>query len=522
MLQLVLFRHNHSQRTKAWIERLKQSGYDVKSVHDPDRISGETDFIVIDTTVGRWKDYVRLLEGHGIPVVLLTESDEMFTEDELASLGATGTVSPEEETDQVFARFLRVKESDPSDQEASDDQTAFPQYGRTLMLSEVKEPKQEGLLHEKRIEPEASVAASDLKPFNPLDAGKVLSQRKAEAVRQRLTERSSVESVSENHEHRTMASLEPLFQDYMPAKTALPEVEEREPGNNPVKARSFTTDEETEGWPDDLAAQRMRQSPPLPSPRRRRDLPAVAAVYGAKGGAGKTTFLLHLAALLSKEERRVCVLDLDLMHGTVASMLHIRPNKTIVDLARRIDDPKASRACLLQTKMGFSIVASPLQPGTFRMEREQLIAILRFLKEETDIVLIDTPVHFDSLIKLALEHAEQLFLMTTEEPASMESLARMKPLFSSLRPTPELYTIWNRLSEPAPKEVWRDELPWPEMLELPEDPTVGKAVRSGEIIASSSCSPYRLRVKQLADRWLGVEPERPGGKRNLLRRLLRT
>jgi hypothetical protein len=42
---------------------------------------------------------------------------------------------------------------------------------------------------------------------------------------------------------------------------------------------------------------------------------------------------------LAKEGRRVCVLDLDLMHGTVASMLQIQPDKTIIDLVRRIDDP---------------------------------------------------------------------------------------------------------------------------------------------------------------------------------------
>lgn len=62
------------------------------------------------------------------------------------------------------------------------------------------------------------------------------------------------------------------------------------------------------------------------------------------------------------------------------------------------------------------------------MQREQLFAVLRFLKEEADIVLIDAPVHFDSLIKLAFEQAEQLFLMTTDDPTGIGSLVRMKPL----------------------------------------------------------------------------------------------
>jgi MinD-like ATPase involved in chromosome partitioning or flagellar assembly len=540
VLQVVLFRPRQRER-KLWIERLRKSGYDVKFVHDPERMAGDTDLIVIDTAVGKWKDYVRLLKGQRVPIVLLADSDAKFAEDEFASLGAAGTVT-QEETDRVFDRFLSTTETNLTEPTESDVQAAFPQYGRTLVLtaeeSGSKEPEQAGLIQEEKKVPGSTAVEPKGGHFTQKHeaTGGTLSQRKA--ARQSPEERSFNGGTLAIRENPGFDSEQAALQN---ADFPKPPVTEREEQMGPVKLAEeshITEDEERElpdrqgkapHWIPDEAAEVWPEAPVMhnavqPSVHsqalRSWDLPSVAAVYAAKGGVGKTTFLLHLAALLSKEGCRVCVLDLDLMHGTVASMLLLQPNKTIADLAHRIDDPKASRACLLPTKMGFSIVAAPLQPGTFRMQPEQLAAMLHFLKEEMDIVLIDTPVHFDSLMKLALEQAEQLFLMTTDEPASMESLARMKPLFDSLRPSPELYTIWNRLSEPAPKEQWRDLLLWPVMVELPEDPTVGKAVRSGQIIASSPCSPYRLQVKQLADRWLGVEPERPGSKRNLLRRLL--
>ncbi|MEB3102877.1 AAA family ATPase [Ferviditalea candida] len=542
MLQVALFRSRQRER-KSWIEQLRSSGYDIKFVHDPDRITGETNLVVIDTSVERWKEYVRLFLGQGAPIVLLVDSDTRFSAEELTLLGAAGTVTQEEETDRVFHKFLHPSERHPTDQFEHETQVAFPQYGRTLALtaaeSSSKESEHADLINEPEKEPESTAVETKSEPIiqQREATGGTLSQRKAS--RQSSAEHSSngdASAIRENSgcdseqaalqngdlsnlqvtEHKKQIGPVPLSSE----PSCIMEDEEREPPDHRAKAPQWIADEDEEVWPEDSVRQSGIQQPVKSEAARSRDLPSVAAVYAAKGGVGKTAFLLHLAALLSKEGRRVCVLDLDLMHGTLASMLRIQPNKTIVDLAYRIDDPKASRACLLQTKMGFSIVAAPLQPGTFRLQREQLTAILRFLKEETDIVLIDTPVHFDSLIKLALEQSEQLFLMTTDEPASMESLARMKPLFGSLRPTPELYTIWNRLSDPVPKEQRRDLLPWPVMVELPEDPTVGKAVRSGQWITSSPCSPYRLRVKQLADRWLGVETERPDAKRNLLRRLL--
>lgn len=509
-LQVVLFRP-HQRRRQAWVERLRRSGYDIKFVHDPERISGETDLVVIDTAVERWKEYVRLVQGQGKPIVLLTDSNTQLTEDEFESLGVAETVTQKEETDRVFAKFLCPKASGPTDRTKAQTQAAFPQYGRGLILTfeepGAQESEQADSIQDEDKESGLTVAESEIEQaiLRDMATGSTLSQRKA--ARQRSAERRSTKTIPAISEDHAFASDEVLMRDIKPPLT---EDEEQDPPNSPAKGQT---------WPEDPVVQVADQTPFLPSARSR-ELPSLAAVYSAKGGVGKTTFLLHLAAILAKEGRRVCVLDLDLMHGTVASMLQIQPNKTIIDLVRRIDDPKAGRACLLPTKTGFSIVAAPLRPCTFRMKHEQLLAVLRFLKEETDIVLIDTPVHFDSLIKLALEQAEQLFLMTTDEPASIRSLVRMKPLLSSLQPTPELYMVWNRLTEQAPMEQWRENLPWPVMLELPEDPTVGKAVRSDQWIASSPCSPYRLRVKQLADRWLGVEPKRSGDKQNLLRRLL--
>lgn len=245
--------------------------------------------------------------------------------------------------------------------------------------------------------------------------------------------------------------------------------------------------------------------------------PSVLSVYGAKGGIGKTVFLLHLAAILSSYVRSVCILDMDTMHGTIASTLNLRPKRTLPDLIRRIEDRKASLACLHQTERGFFIVAAPPDIRNVALSQEQVLHLMRFLKSEMEVVLIDMSTAFDALTKQVMEQSEQLLLMTTDEVASIHSLERMKPFLGSLRPSPEIFTVWNRCrGEDVSKESLRDRLSWPRILELPEDEAVSKAIRRG---MCSFSGPYHGQIKDFVERWLGIE-KAPAPKRKWLTRLL--
>src|SRR2546421_271499 len=64
----------------------------------------------------------------------------------------------------------------------------------------------------------------------------------------------------------------------------------------------------------------------------------VIAVFGAKGGVGKSTLSTNLGTALASELKQSAVLvDADNGFGDVAGMLDIRPDRTIVDLVRDID-----------------------------------------------------------------------------------------------------------------------------------------------------------------------------------------
>lgn len=489
-MRVALFRLSQRQM---WVERLRRSGYEVKFVHDPERITSEMSVVVVDAMVGKWKDYVRLVQGREVPVVLLVEDHSDWGEQQTESLGIAGTVTAEEETNGLFSRFIPAGETEL---EAT---AALSSLGRTLVFQTEEAP----FLSNTKMETAESQSVSIDVP---------LSQRKA---RQRFEVEPSPPKALSAKALPTQAPREIPEDGTFPYE--LPETDNQTEPDKPMEKKSEFETEDTGDEPKpafilnepDLTSQ-MSRIPP--------DLPAVVAVYAAKGGVGKTTLLLHLAARLSKEGLRVCILDLD-PNGTVATFMRIQPKKTVVDLVRRIDDPKARRACLLQTKAGFSIVAAPLLPGQFLLQPEELQAILRFLKDETNVVLLDLPVSLDRMTQLALDQTDQLMLVTTDEPASLFNLDRVKPFLTGLRPTPEFYLVWNRLKEPAPKQDWKERLPWPIVLELPEDPTVYRSVRSGEWTLSSPSSPYHVQVGRLVDRWMGRETVSLHEKRGWLPRL---
>ena len=52
-------------------------------------------------------------------------------------------------------------------------------------------------------------------------------------------------------------------------------------------------------------------------------------LYGAKGGIGKTIFITNLAGIFAKLNKKVLIIDLDLVNGGVATLLNKDVPKTI-------------------------------------------------------------------------------------------------------------------------------------------------------------------------------------------------
>jgi cellulose biosynthesis protein BcsQ len=170
----------------------------------------------------------------------------------------------------------------------------------------------------------------------------------------------------------------------------------------------------------------------------------VIAVYHNKGGVGKTTTVVNLAAALSKKGQRVLVIDLDSQANTsyAAGLIkfhdewhdnikdnyiyHVISEKNkyfISDVVRRSQF----------TTPEFDVIPSHINLMHHEKElaeidatRTRIINKLQKVKDKYSIVLIDTPPSLNLYAKVALITADYLIIPSDLKPFANEGLINLK------------------------------------------------------------------------------------------------
>jgi len=153
------------------------------------------------------------------------------------------------------------------------------------------------------------------------------------------------------------------------------------------------------------------------------------AVTGASGGIGTSTVAVNLACTLAKAPgRSVALVDLDLILGTVDTMLDIVPDQTLVDVvtdAQRLD-PTLLRRAMTRHESGAHILPGPsAMKDAARVEPEALRHVLELLKQSYSFVVVDTSKAFQATDFVAFDLAETIFLITQLDLCSLRNSARL-------------------------------------------------------------------------------------------------
>ncbi|MEX2673569.1 MAG: MinD/ParA family protein [Phycisphaeraceae bacterium] len=146
----------------------------------------------------------------------------------------------------------------------------------------------------------------------------------------------------------------------------------------------------------------------------------IMAVTSGKGGVGKTNLSVNLAVRLATMGRRVVLLDADLglANADVLLNLSIRAN-----LAHVIAGRKNIDQAMVEAPGGFTLV--PGASGLAQManlapdERRRLMAMMRDLATNHDLVIIDTGAGIGPNVLSFLLAADELLVVTTPEPTSI-------------------------------------------------------------------------------------------------------
>lgn len=247
----------------------------------------------------------------------------------------------------------------------------------------------------------------------------------------------------------------------------------------------------------------------------------IITVTSGKGGVGKSTTTANLAVGLTNLGQRVVAIDFDIGLRNLDMILGLE-NRIVYDIVDVMDERCNLHQALINDKKSKSLYFLPASQTKDKdvLEREKVKKLLLSLKEQFDIVLIDSPAGIESGFEHSIFLADRALIVSTPDVSSVRDADRVIGIIDAKsekakegkevekhviinRLKPEMVEAGNMLSTEDVLGI----LALPLIGVIPDDEDIIGSTNVGEPIVNKENSLSAEAYKRVARRILGEEVE---------------
>jgi cellulose biosynthesis protein BcsQ len=170
----------------------------------------------------------------------------------------------------------------------------------------------------------------------------------------------------------------------------------------------------------------------------------VIAIYHNKGGVGKTTTVVNLAAAIRKKGKRVLVIDLDSQANTTfatglvkfddedfddikdSNIFHVLSSEEFFPISEVARKSSFTNPEIYVVPSHIDLIKNETDLNALDYSRGILIEKLEEIEDKYDVVLIDTPPSLNLYARIALISADYLIIPSDLKPFANQGLINVK------------------------------------------------------------------------------------------------